>query len=115
MSLAARNALATAASSVAGVKATPYYRQSGKVGDAFVRLDRVARDSSGFGYMATWQVCVVLSQDQAHAERWIDDNLPALTTALEHQGVVTTAQPVQLALETGTVPALVITLAREQE
>lgn len=111
----ARRALAAAANTVEGVKATPYFRQSTNPGDAFVRLDTAGADDTGFGYMLTWQVCVILHQDLAAAEKQTDRLLPPLLAALDAEGHVTGAQPVQLALDGPTVPALIVSVILGQE
>ncbi len=108
MSAEVRTLIANAASAVVGVNCTPYYRQSTKPGDAMVRLERMVRDSSGFAYMATWQVVVILHQDLATAEKWIDSHTEALTEAVSEVLVITSLTPQQLALDTGTVPVLFI-------
>lgn len=108
MSAEVRTFIATAASTVEGVSCTPYFRQSTKSGDAMVRLDRKVRDASGFGFIATWQVVVILHQDLATAEKWIDANAALLAEALSEELVVTSITPQQLALDTGTVPVLFI-------
>jgi hypothetical protein len=113
--LEVRQALADAASAVEGITCTPYGRQTTKAGDAMVRLDRMDRDDSGFGFMVTWQVAVVLPQDQAKAEQFIDAKTPALIEALADHMVVTDAAQVQLVLEHGSLPVLIVSGAREEE
>ncbi len=70
--LADRQAIADAASTVAGVTCTPQYRLSLNPGDACVRLTVANRAANGFGFVNTWQVWVALSQDLATAEAWLD-------------------------------------------
>lgn len=108
MSTEIRNALAAAANTVEGVKAQPYFRQTTRAGDAFVRLDRWARDTTGFGYMETWGVCVVLPQDLEAAEKYLDEKLDALVSAIEKVLVVTTVTPSRLQLDTGVLPVVII-------
>lgn len=103
-----RSLIAAAASSVPGISVTPYFRQTTKPGDGMVRLERMNRDTSGFGYMATWQVVVVLPQDLASAEKYLDEKVPALLEAISEELVVTTVTPQQLALDTGLVPVVFI-------
>ena len=103
-----RIAISTAASTVEGINCTPYFRQSTKPGDAMVRLDRMDRDSSGFGFMAVWQVVVMLPQDLAAAEKYLDEKVAALVTAISEELVVTRVAPQQLALDTGLVPVVFI-------
>lgn len=108
MSAEVREALAAAANTVDGVHCTPYFRQSVKPGDAMVRLDRMTRDTSGFGFMVTWQVVVALPTDLSAAEKWLDANTDSLVAAIGEEMVVTTVMPQQLALDTGTVPVVLI-------
>lgn len=108
MSAEVRTLIANAANTVEGINCTPYFRQSTKPGDAMVRLDRMVRDASGFAYMFTWQVVVMLPQDVAQAEKWLDANLPSLIDAVNEELVVTTVTPQQLQLDTGTVPVVFI-------
>lgn len=116
MSAATRAAIAAAASTVEPVKCTPYFRQTTKPGDGMVRLERQERDDSGLGFLATWQVLIVLPQDVATAEKWLDTNAPALVDALSEVLIVTTVEPRELAPETGgRIPVVVITGIREQE
>lgn len=108
MSAEVREKIAAAASAVEGVNCTPYFRQSTKPGDAMVRLDRMVRDESGFAYMVTWQVVVMLPQDIATAEKWLDANTTLLIEAISEELVVTTVTPQQMALDTGVVPCVLI-------
>jgi hypothetical protein len=108
MSAEIRQALADAANTVVGINCTPYFRQSTKPGDAMVRLDRKRRDDSGFGFMATWQVVVILPQDFAAAEKYLDEMAPALVEAVSQELVITDVTPQQLALDTATVPVVFI-------
>lgn len=108
MSAAIRASIAAAANTVAGINCSPYFRQSTKPGDAMVRLDRQTRDTSGFGFMATWQVVVILPQDLATAEKYLDEKLPSLVDAIAEELVITTVTPQQLTLDTGLVPCVFI-------
>lgn len=108
MSTEFREALSTAVNTVEGLNCTPYFRQSTKPGDAMVRLDRKVRDSSGFGFMATWAVVVILPQDMATAEKYLDAKVGPLVSAISEELVVTTVTPQQLALDTGLVPCVFI-------
>lgn len=103
MSAEARTAIAAAASTVAGVNCKPYYRQSAKPGDACVRLASRAKAGNGFGYVDTWQVWLVLPQDLAAAEKWIDEHGPELEAALEQEfiGGVATVTPADLQFGNG--------------
>ncbi|MFT4010871.1 MAG: hypothetical protein QM655_12615 [Nocardioidaceae bacterium] len=114
MSVEVREALAAAASSLDGVTCTPYYRQSTKTGDAWVHLASRAPGSTGFGYVDTWQVVVVLPQDLVAAEKWLDVRLSELLAALEPELVITTVTPTELALPSASsVNAVLVVGARE--
>lgn len=108
-----REDIATAATVDGVTEVTPYYRQGAKPGQGMVRLDRVARDASGLGRIATWQVIVFLPQAIATAEAWLDENTTTLLDAIGAELVVLSATPSQVSLDTGTAPALVIEGARE--
>lgn len=103
-----RQAIATAASTVDGVKVSPTYAQLTRQGDGLVKLDHIDRDSTGFGWIDTWQVYLMTHQDLPTAETWISDHLDDLTAALSAELVVTLIQPVDFVLDTGNVPALLI-------
>lgn len=107
--------LAEAASALEGVVVYPYFRQTTAPGSGFVRVESIDRDDSGFGFMVTWQVAVVLPQDLANADRWVEERVVDLIAALEPEGAVMGAQPVQLNLDGPTVPALIVTVIRAQE
>lgn len=100
MSAAARTAIATAASTVAGIKCSPYNRQLAKAGEALVRLASVNYPNK-FGGEATWEVFVILPLDEKAAEQWLDTNLDALVAALSVEMVVQTVTPVSLRYDTG--------------
>lgn len=106
--MSAREDIAAAASAVDGVKVTPFYRQTTKVGDGWVALQRLDRDDSGLGFMESWAVMVVLHQDIVTAEKWIESHADALTDALADELVVTAVIPERLVIDTGTVPGLTV-------
>lgn len=112
--MTAREEIADAASVPGLTNVTPFYRQTTKPGEGSVRLDRLNRDTSGLGFMATWQVVIFLPQDLATAEAWLDDNTQTLIDAVSDALVVTSATPSQIAIDTGTVPALVLEGVRAQ-
>ena len=86
----------------------PSYWQISKPGHALVRLDNMTRDLSGFGFMATWQVQIALSQDIGQADQWIDAHAGDLIAALSPEMVVGRLEPIELVLDTGKVPAVLI-------
>lgn len=115
MSAEVRQLLADAASSVDGIKVSPYFRQGTRAGDGMVRLDRTVRAANNFGYINTWQVIVMLPQDLAAAEKYLEQHASALVEALGEVMVVASVTPQQLALDTGLVPCVFIEGNREQE
>lgn len=114
MSAQAREAIAAAASTVAGVHVTPYFRQVTKAGQGMVRRDRTDYPNR-FGGVVSWQVFVFLPQDLSAAERWLDENGPALVEAVSGELTVRAMTPQQLALDAGAVPVVVIEGTREEE
>lgn len=110
-----RELIADAASTVAGISCTPYFRQSTKTGDGMVRLDHNDYPDR-FGGLSTWQVLVVLPQDIASAEKYLDSKIPDLVTALSEALVVRRVTPQELALDNGTrLPVVVIEGIRESD
>ena len=114
MSAAVRQAIAEAATTVDGINVTPYFRQTTKAGEGMVRHDRTAYPNR-FGGVVTWQVLVLLPQDIAAAEKYLEDKAPALLEAVSDHLVITSMAPQQLALDTGQVPCVVIEGHREEE
>ena len=113
MSAQVRAELAAAASSVEVIRCRPYYTQDTRVGAAFVRLDRVEFPNR-FGGVAHWVVVVVLDQDLAAAEKFIEDQLPALVEALQPVLVVTSALPQRMEFpDAGVLPCVFINGHRE--
>ena len=115
MSAAVRALLAAAANSHLGAnRVTPYYRQSTTAGWGWVSLGARNRDASGFGFMDTWEIRLVLSQEIAKAEKWIDQHSDALAAAISNELIVTSLTPAVLNLDTKTtVNALIIEGVRE--
>lgn len=116
MSAKVREAISAAANTVAGVNVTPYFRQVTRPGQGMVRRDRTEYPNK-FGGVVTWQVFVLLPQDIAQAERWLDENGSVLRAAVAEElleGTVSMA-PQQLALDAGAVPVVVIEGQREEE
>lgn len=113
--MAARDDIAAAASTVEGINCTPFYRQSTKSGDAHVRRGPDNRDASGFGFMTTWQVWVVLSQDLTSTEKWIDANGAALTAALRREMTVLSLTPTELLIGATTTNGVIAEGTRESD
>lgn len=115
MSLAVRNALAAAASTVDGIECEPYFIGSTQPGHAMVRLERIEYPNP-FGGICHWNVVVMLPQDQAQAEQYIDTVGPLLREAVGAELVITRIQPQQLNIpKIGVQPVLFINGHREQE
>lgn len=109
---ATRAVIAAALDAVAGVSCLAKYRQIARKGEGVVRFAGAARDTSGFGYIVTWQALVALPGDLKSAEVFLDAKVDAIVTALEAQLVIIDVAPVQLQLDTGLVPALQVTGTR---
>lgn len=105
--------LATAISVVDGVHCTAYHRQTTNPGEAMIRLDRRIRSENGFGYMNTWQVVVILPQNLAQAEGWIDTHGDELIDAAANHLVVQSLVPGQLPVGSTLVPCVVLEGVRE--
>lgn len=115
MSLAVRQALATAATAVADVDCDPHFIQSTRPGSAMVRLDRIEYPNA-FGGICHWNVIVMLPQDQAQAEQWIDNHKTALREAIAEELVITSIQPQRLETKTaGVLLCVFINGHREEE
>lgn len=103
----ARLLISEAASSVEGINVSPYYRQVTRSGQGFIQYRGSDRDSSGFGFMTRWAAVIVLPQDIAAAETYLDTHLDALLSAVGEALIVTNAEPITLATDQGsTIPAL---------
>lgn len=110
-----REEIAYALSTVEGVTGHQYVVGSTDPGTAYVRLDRIEYPNP-FGGVAHLNVVVLLPQDLADAERWIEARLPALREAVGEHLVITSVQPQQLQLTgVGVLPALFINGHREHE
>lgn len=116
MSAEARAALAGQVETVAGLSCTPYYRQTTKAGDAMVRMASISRDDSGFGFMVTWQVVLILPSDFKASEKYLEEKIDDLIAAVGEEMIVTGVTPQELVFDNGTsIPAVVIEGAREKE
>jgi len=109
-----RQDLADAASSVDGIRCSPNFVQTTTAGEAMVRFDHTDYPNK-FGGLVTWQVAVVLPQDFADAEKFVDNTMPALAEALGTQMVVTRVSQAQLVLDNGTLPIAIVEGTREEE
>ncbi|GAB3663483.1 hypothetical protein GCM10027596_26710 [Nocardioides korecus] len=112
--MSVRDELAAAASTVDGVTATPFYRQTTEAGSAFIRLDRIDYPDR-FGGVRTWNVVVVLPQDLAEAEQYLEAKLPGLLEALEPHMTVREVVPQRLSItDVGALPCVFINGSREE-
>lgn len=112
---AIRQAIATAANTVAGISCQPYFVQTLEPGAAMVRLERVEYPNP-FGGICHWNVIVLLPQDQAAAEQYVDDKVPAVRDAVGQHLVVTQVQPQRLDVPgVGILPCVFINGHREEE
>jgi hypothetical protein len=112
-----RDLLAEAANRVGGVNVAPRWRHLAQPGEGSVRRAGVNRPDNGFGWVATWQVWVMLPSDLARAEEWADERVMDLIEALSGPMVVGSATPRQLSQSTtaSPVPCLVVEGWREQD
>ncbi len=115
MSETVRTAIASAASTVEGITCHPYYVQSPEPGSASIRLDRIDYPNV-FGGVCHWNVVVILPQEQAAAEKYIDTKVPLIRSAIEEHIVITQVQPQRLDIPgVGILPCVFINGHREQE
>lgn len=113
--MSTRTDLATAASTVEGITAHPSYVQGTDPGLTFVRLERIDYPNP-FGGVAHWNVVVVLPQDIAAAERFVEDHLEPLRLALEPYLAITSAVPQRIEFPgVGVVPCVFINGHREAD
>lgn len=109
MSLETRTLIAAAVSNLDGITCSKYYKQSAKAGTAMVRLAATRVDDTGFGWVETWQVLVVLPSDRAASEVWLDDMFEPLADALAEVLIVQSFTPTDVVFDSGaTIPAVVI-------
>lgn len=111
--MTAREEIASAASLTDVTSVTPYFRQSLKAGDGFVRLASRVRGDNGFGWVDTWEVWLALPQNVPDAERWMETHLGDLMASIDDELVVTSAAPAELALPNAVVNGLIVAGTRE--
>lgn len=92
--MSTRDIIATAASTVDGVLCEPYFGGNTDPGGAFVKLDSTQYPNK-FGGVDRWKVVLVLPQDLTTAERFADERIPALVTALLPELQITESTGVQ--------------------
>ena len=97
------------AATIAGItNITPYYRQSLKVGDGFVRLASLSRDDSGFGWVSKWEIWIATPTEFVAAETWIDTNLIQVLDAINTVALAAEATPTELIMGTNSVNGIII-------
>ena len=110
-----RDVLAAAANTVTGINAHPYVVGATTPGTTYVRLDRIEYPNP-FGGVVHWNVVVLLPQDLASAERFLEEKLPDLKAALDPHMVITSVRPERLDLTgVGVLPAAFINGFREED
>jgi hypothetical protein len=91
MSAASREAIADAASTVAGVNVHPTYRQGGKAGDGNVVWLRNEYPNI-FGAVEWWEVQILLPVDIKAAQDMAGELVPQLYAALSEAGALTVTE-----------------------
>ena len=81
--MSAREELAEAASSVAGVNVTAKWRQTTTPGEGWIRWVRRAPDESRFSRVDEWEICLVMPQQPAAQETWLETVVDDVVDALE--------------------------------
>lgn len=113
--MSAREDLAAAVETVSGLTCSPYYTQGTSPGDAHIRLDERVRDESGFGFLDTWHVVIVLGQDTVSAEQWIEEHSAELLTALSEEMWVTSLLPSEILIGATVVNGVIVVGVREHQ
>jgi hypothetical protein len=109
-----RAAFKTALDTVAGVTGYVQPPTASRSGDAWPRWGGGEKDPSTGLINHTWRVIIYLPQDQATADKWIDDHLDALRRALRAVAYVEAVAPVQLGgTDNSPVYGLMITTSTE--
>lgn len=105
--------LAAAASTVEGLQGHAYFLQTTEPGNVLIRLERVEFPNP-FGGVGHFNVVLILPQDQAAAEKYIEEHVPGLIEAVEPHIVVTSYVPQQLEIKgLGILPTVFINGHRE--
>lgn len=113
--MSTRTELAAAANTVTGITAHEYVVGHTDPGTVYPRLDRIEYPNP-FGGVAHWNVVLVLPQDYADAERYVETTLPALKDALDPHLIITAVVLQRLQLEgVGVLPVAFINGHREQD
>lgn len=107
--MSTRAEIAAAAATVEGIHAHNYVCQDTTPGTVWPRIERTDWPNR-LGDVTTWNVVLILPQDLADGERYIEsDTVTALVTALRKVIEVTSTEPTRLQLDgVGTVNTLFI-------
>lgn len=111
--MTAREEIAAAASTVAGVECAAYYVNQTTPGHAFVQWMRTDYPNR-LGGEDYWAVLVTLPSDAAAAQQWVEQHKAALVDALGEAMVVTQALP-QLVPETDNPSKKVLAVEGHRE
>lgn len=113
--MSTRTELAAAANTVEGITAHTYIVGDTDPGTVYPRLDRIEYPNA-FGGVAHWNVVLVLPQDYAAAEAYVEQKLPALKAAIDPHIVITAVLLQRLQLDgVGTLPVAFINGHREAD
>lgn len=111
--MTARDEIAAAASTVAGVECSPFYEFQTTPGQAFVQWVRTEYPNR-LGGEDYWAVIVTLPADPVAAQEWVEQHKGALVAALQGEMVVTQALP-QLVTETDNPSKKVLAVEGHRE
>lgn len=114
--MTAREAIAAAiTTAIPGVKVTAYGDQFGKIGSGYVELMRTEYPNK-FGGEDYWEVLVLVPQDTAAAQKWMDEHRAAYVAAVSPAMVVTQVRPETVPQnDSQAVKVMVIAGHRESE
>lgn len=82
--MSARQDIANALNTVAGINVYPGFRESTKIGDGWIDL-MAMQPADDFGYINTWHITIVMPQQINAEEVWLDNNLEALAEAVKRE------------------------------
>ncbi len=113
--MSTRSELVAAVRPLPGITGHEYVVGDTTPGTLYPRLDRIEYPNP-FGGIAHWNVVLVLPQDLAEAERYVEDNLPAVKAALDPHIVITAVVLQRLQLDgIGILPVAFINGHREAD
>jgi hypothetical protein len=111
---AVRQALADAVNTVEGLVGLPHFQVATNVGNVLIRYDRTEYPNR-FGGVVFWSLVLVLPQDLAASEEYLEAKGPALRDAVAAELVITTVTTQLIDFGAGSVPTAVFTGHREEE